>query len=107
MSQMTIHARALTYKRQKEQSAAIRLLHADNAPVFLAVVAEHFPRGAEPRPTGSTVIRTHGGGWALKGGSMPTSLPTVREEESPTPSDTTTDSQPDPTQATQGTEVPE
>lgn len=50
MSQMTIHARAMTYKRQKEQSAAIRLLHADNAPVFLAVVAEHFPRGAEPRP---------------------------------------------------------
>lgn len=50
MTQMTIHARALTYKRQKEQSAAIRLLLADNAPVFLAVVAEHFPRGAEPRP---------------------------------------------------------
>lgn len=44
---------------------------------------------------------------ALKGGSMPTSLPTIREEETPTPSDTTTDSQPDPVQATQGTEVPE
>ena len=50
MARMTIQARALTYKRQKEQSAAIRLLHADNAPVLLAVVAEHFPRGAEPRP---------------------------------------------------------
>lgn len=47
---MTIQARALTYKREKEQSAAIRLLHADNAPVLLAVVAEHFPRGAEARP---------------------------------------------------------
>lgn len=50
INRMTIQARALTYKRQKEQSAAIRLLHADLAPVFLAVVAEHFPRGAEPRP---------------------------------------------------------
>mgnify|MGYP002714057814 CR=1 FL=1 len=50
MARMTIQARALTYKRQKEQSAAIRLLHADNAPVLLAIVAEHFPRGAEPRP---------------------------------------------------------
>lgn len=44
---------------------------------------------------------------ALKSGSMPTSLPTIREEETPTPSDTTTDSQPDPIQATQGTEFPE
>ena len=44
---------------------------------------------------------------ALKGGSIPTSLPTIREEETPTPSDATTDSYPDPIQATQGTEVPE
>lgn len=44
---------------------------------------------------------------ALKGDSMPTSFPTIREEETPTPSDATTDSQPDPIQATQGTEVPE
>ena len=50
MAGMSIQARALTYKRQKEQSAAIRLLHADHAPVLLAVVAEHFPRGAEARP---------------------------------------------------------
>lgn len=50
MARMSIQARALTYKRQKEESAAIRLLHADNAPVLLAVVAEHFPRGAEARP---------------------------------------------------------
>lgn len=50
MAGMSIQARALTYKRQKEQSAAIRLLHADHAPVLLAVLAEHFPRGAEARP---------------------------------------------------------
>ena len=56
-----------------------------------------FPAGTSPEEIEA----------ALKGGSMPTSLPTVREEETPTPSDTTTDSQPDPVQATQGTEVPE
>ena len=49
---MALQARALTFKRQKEQSAAVRLLHADNAPVVLAMIAEYFPRGAEPRPAG-------------------------------------------------------
>ena len=56
-----------------------------------------FPAGTSPEEIEA----------ALKGGSMPTSLPTIREEETLTPSDTTTDSQPDPVQATQGTEVPE
>ena len=49
---MALQARALTFKRQKEQSTAVRLLHADNAPVVLAMIAEYFPRGAEPRPAG-------------------------------------------------------
>lgn len=49
---MALQARALTFKRHKEQSAAVRLLHADNAPVVLAMIAEYFPRGAEPRPAG-------------------------------------------------------
>lgn len=56
-----------------------------------------FPAGTSPEEIEA----------ALKGGSMPTSLPTIREEETLTPSDTTTDSQPDPVQTTQGTEVPE
>lgn len=56
-----------------------------------------FPAGTSPEEIEA----------ALKGGSIPTSLPTIREEETPTPSDTTTDSQPDPVHATQGTEVPE
>lgn len=47
---MAVEARALTFKRQRDTSAALRLLSADNAPVVLAVIAEHFPRGAEPRP---------------------------------------------------------
>ncbi|MDK8495720.1 DUF3375 family protein [Corynebacterium marquesiae] len=31
-------------------SAAVRLLAADNAPVILALIAEHFPRGTRARP---------------------------------------------------------
>lgn len=47
---MEVEARALTFKRQKETSSALRLLAADSAPVILATIAQHFPRGAEPRP---------------------------------------------------------
>ncbi|PMC64914.1 hypothetical protein CJ203_02515 [Corynebacterium tuscaniense] len=47
---MALQARALTFKRQKDQSVAVRLLYADNAPVILAVIADYFPRGAESRP---------------------------------------------------------
>ncbi|XLN85407.1 DUF3375 family protein [Corynebacterium tuberculostearicum] len=31
-------------------SAAVRLLAADNAPVILALIAEYFPRGTRARP---------------------------------------------------------
>ena len=41
---------------------------------------------------------------ALQGGSMPTSFPTILENETDTSSDTTTDSQPEPVQITQGAE---
>ena len=54
---MALQARALTFKRQKEQSAAVRLLHADHAPVVLALIADYFPRGAEPRPASEVYER--------------------------------------------------
>lgn len=57
MATQALQARALTYKRQKEQSAAVRLLHADHAPVVLALIADYFPRGAEPRPASEVYER--------------------------------------------------
>ena len=47
---MSVEARALSLRRLMHNSAAIRLLAADNAPVILAVVAEYFPRGTRARP---------------------------------------------------------
>ena len=53
-----------------------------------------FPAGTSPEEIEA----------ALQGGSMPTSFPTILENETPTSSDTTTDRQPDPVQVTQGIE---
>ena len=47
---MSVEARALSLRRLMHDSAAIRLLAADNAPVILAVIAEYFPRGTRARP---------------------------------------------------------
>lgn len=47
---MSVEARALSLRRLMHDSAAIRLLAADNAPVILALIAEYFPRGTRARP---------------------------------------------------------
>lgn len=47
---MSVEARALSLRRLIHDSAAIRLLAADNAPVILALIAEYFPRGTRARP---------------------------------------------------------
>lgn len=47
---MSVEARALSLRRLMHDSAAIRLLVADNAPVILALIAEYFPRGTRARP---------------------------------------------------------
>ncbi|OFN74823.1 DUF3375 domain-containing protein [Corynebacterium sp. HMSC074E01] len=47
---MSVEARALSLRRLMRDSAAIRLLAADNAPVILALIAEYFPRGTRARP---------------------------------------------------------
>ena len=47
---MSVEARALSLRRLMHDSAAIRLLAADNAPVILALIAESFPRGTRARP---------------------------------------------------------
>lgn len=46
---MSVEARALSLSRVMNDSAAVRLLSADLAPVILAIIAEHFPQGAKPR----------------------------------------------------------
>ena len=47
---MSVEARALSLRRLMHDSAAIRLLAADNAPMILALLAEHSPRGTRTRP---------------------------------------------------------
>ena len=47
---MSVEARALSLRRLMHNSAAVRLLAADNAPVILALIAEYFPRGTRARP---------------------------------------------------------
>ena len=47
---MSVEAHALSLRRLMHDSAAIRLLAADNAPVILALIAEYFPRGTRARP---------------------------------------------------------
>lgn len=47
---MSVEARALSLRRLLHDSAAVRLLAADNAPVILALIAEYFPRGTRARP---------------------------------------------------------